>query len=112
LSIHKVKKVKKERLECQLIARIIWALINWRLFQAANWSLKPSKKARGISILKFSKQVIKFTAILREIIDDVIKFRCWIKDRYIPIIMHLLIETKKGKTSHCQILADSIYKLS
>lgn len=73
---------------------------------------KPSKKARGISILKFSKQVIKFTAILREIIDDVIKFTYWIKERYIPMIRHLLTETKKGKTSHCQILVDNFYKLS
>jgi len=112
LSIHKVKKVKKERLECQLIARIIWALVNWRLFQAANWSLKPSKKARGVSILKFSKQVVKFTATFREVINDVIKFRYWVKERYIPIITHLLIETKKGKTSHCQILVDNLYKLS
>lgn len=112
LSLHKTKKVKKERFECQLIARIIWALVNWRLFQAANWSFKPGKKARGISILKFSKQVIKFTAILREIIDDAIRFTYWIKERYIPMITHLLIETKKGKTSHCQILVDNFYKLS
>jgi hypothetical protein len=112
LSLHKTKKVKKERFECQLIARIIWALVSWRLFQAANWSFKPDKKARGISILKFSKQVIKFTAILREIIDDVIRFIYWIKEKFIPMIMHLLIETKKDKTSHCQILVDSFYKLS
>jgi hypothetical protein len=112
LSLHEVKKVKKERFECQLVARIIWALVNWRLFQAANWSLKPDKKARGISILKFSKQMLKFTAIFREIINDSVKFTYWIKQRYIPMITHLLIETKKGKTSHCQILADSFYKLS
>lgn len=112
LSLHQTKKVKKERFECQLIARIIWALVNWRLFQAANWSLKPGKKARGVSILKFSKQAIKFTAILREIIDDVIRFTNWIKEKYIPMIMHLLIETRKGNATHRQILAGNFYKLS
>lgn len=112
LSLHKTKKVKKERFECQLIARIIWALVNWRIFQAANWSLQPSKKAKGISILKFSKQIIKITAIIRESIDDVNGLKLLIKERYIPMIKHLLIETKKGKISHCQMLVESFYKLS
>lgn len=112
LSLHKTKKVKKERFECQLIARIIWALVNWRIFQAANWSLQPSKKAKGISILKFSKQIIKITAIIRESIDDVNGLKLLIKERYIPMIKHLLIETKKGKISHCQMLVEGFYKLS
>jgi hypothetical protein len=112
LSLHKTKKVKKERFECQLIARIIWALVNWRIFQAANWSLQPSKKAKGISILKFSKQITKITAIIREYIDDVNGLKLWIKERYIPMVKHLLIETKKGKISHCQMLVESFYKLS
>lgn len=112
LSLHKTKKVKKERFECQLIARIIWALVNWQIFQAANWSLQPSKKAKGISILKFSKQIIKITAIIRESIDDVNGLKLWIKERYVPMIKHLLIETKKGKISHCQMLVESFYKLS
>lgn len=112
LSLHKTKKVKKERFECQLIARIIWALVNWRIFQAANWSLQPSKKAKGISILKFSKQITKITAIIRESIDDVNGLKLWIKERYIPMIKHLLIETKKGNISHCQMLVESFYKLS
>lgn len=95
-----------------MIARIIWALVNWQIFQAANWSLQPSKKAKGISILKFSKQIIKITAIIRESIDDVNGLKLWIKERYIPMIKHLLIETKKGKISHCQMLVGSFYKLS
>lgn len=112
MSIHKSKKVKKERFECQLIAKIIQVLVNWRLFQAVNWSIKPRKKARGISILKFSKQVIKFIAIFRGIINDAKKLANWIKERFIPMMAHLLIETKKGKVSHCQIIVDNLLKLS
>lgn len=32
LGIHKVKAVKKERMECQLIGRFIWILLNWKVF--------------------------------------------------------------------------------
>lgn len=111
LSLHKTKRVKQVRFECQLIARMIWAVINWRIFQSANWSLEPSKVAKGISILKFSKQIIKFTAIFRRYIHDVTNLKLKIKERYIPMINHLLIETKKGKVSHCQLFADSFYGL-
>ena len=33
LCIHKVKAVKKDRLECQLLARFIWILMNWKIFR-------------------------------------------------------------------------------
>lgn len=112
LSLHKVKKVNQLRFECQLIARMIWALINWRLFQSANWSLQPRKKAKGVSILKFSKQIIKFIAIFREYIHDVNQLKKRIKERYVPMIMNILIETKKGKKSHCQLFVNSFYGLS
>jgi len=71
LSLHKTKKVKHVRFECQLVARMIWALINWRIFQSANRALESGKEAKGISILKFSKQIIKGTANFRKYIQDV-----------------------------------------
>lgn len=36
--IHKVKKVKTERIECQLLAKLLWVLLNWRLFHVLNLS--------------------------------------------------------------------------
>ena len=111
LSIHKAKKVKVERFECQLIARIIWALINWRLYQSANLAIRKTEQDKGISILKFFKQAIKYSTVLREIIEDANRLRNWIKEKIIPLLPYLLVETKKEKTSHCQILSKNIHGL-
>lgn len=112
LSIHKTKRVKKERFECQLIGRIIYALINWRLYQSANLAIRATKTGIGVSILKFNKQAIKYTYKLRGIIEDASLLKTWIKERIIPLLPYLLVETKKGKISHCQILNQNLWKLS
>jgi len=111
LSIHKAKKVKKERFECQLIARIIWAVVNWKLYQSANLALRTIKPDIGISVLKFFKQATKYLALLRGIIGDSHSMKNWVKEKIIPLLPYLLVETKKGKTSHCQILNKNIYGL-
>ena len=111
LSIHKTKKVRKERFECHMIARIILALINWRVYQSVNLALNKIEPYKGISILKFFKQTIKYLTVLREIIQDANQLRNWIKEKIIPLVPYLLVETKKGKTSHCQILSKNIHGL-
>jgi IS4 transposase len=48
--INKVKKVKKERLECQLLAKLIWVLLNWQLFRSCNHYVKLQDSQGGILI--------------------------------------------------------------
>jgi len=112
MSVHKTKKVKKERFECQLIARIIWALINWRLYQVANLAVRAYKPGLGVSILKFNKRAIKYAPTLRKIIEHSILLKNWVKEKIIPLLPDLLIEKKKGKMTHCQILSDNLWQLS
>ena len=111
LSIHKTKKVRKERFECHMIARIILAMVNWRVYQSVNLALMKIEPNKGISILKFFKQTIKYITVLREIIQDASQLRDWIKEKIIPLVPYLLVETKKGKISHCQILNKNIHRL-
>lgn len=111
LSIHKTKKVRKERFECHMVARIILALVNWRVYQSVNLVLTKIEPGKGISILKFFKQTIKYLTVLREIIQDAKLLGDWIKEKIIPLVPYLLVETKKGKTSHCQILSENIHGL-
>lgn len=111
LSVHKTKKVRKERFECHMIARIILALVNWRVYQSVNLALKKINPCKGISILKFFKQTIRYLPILREIVQDANLLRNWIKEKIIPLLPHLIVETKKGKKSHCQILSKNIHGL-
>ena len=112
LSVDKTKKVKKERFECQMIAKIIWALINWRIYQLANLAIRKTEPDKGISILKFFKQAIKYITALRKVIEDANGLRNFIEEKIIPLLPHLLVETKKGKTSHCQILSRNLLRLS
>ena len=99
LSVHKMKKVKRERFECQLIGRIIYALVNWRLYQSANLATREKKPGTGISFLKFNKQAIKYAHRLRDIIEDADELKNWVKERIIPLLPHLLVEKKKGRSS-------------
>lgn len=103
LRIHVCKKVKKERFECQLIAKIIWIVLNWRLFQIANQIIKSQKRELGCSVIKFFKQAKKFSSDLKKLIIHHLPAKVWIQNRFIPLIPNLLIEQKKGKQTHCQI---------
>lgn len=111
LSIHLVKKMKKERFECQLIAKILWVLINWKFFQTANLAIKEINPGSGCSIFKFYKQALKFSFFLKLIILKKDKLKKWLQQIFIPLIPNLIIETKKGKMSHTQIFKEKIYCL-
>ena len=58
-SIDKVKKIKKERFECQLYARLIWILLNWKIYQAIDYCIKKLAPKEGCSVQKFFNMVNK-----------------------------------------------------
>lgn len=80
--INKVKRVKKERLECQLIAGIIWILLNWRLFQAYNSYLKRKSPQLGVSVLKFFKKCRKYSETLKGVILKPDKLGNWLLETF------------------------------
>lgn len=112
LSINKVKKVRKERFECQLIAKLIWILLAWKIFQVANMAVKQSKPSLGCSMVKFFKQLIKAKYKLKETIIKQKSLIAWLTENIYPIIPDMIIEPKKGKKSHPQVFADKILRLS
>jgi IS4 transposase len=104
LNINKVKSMKKERMECQLIAKLIWILLNSKIFQIANNALKRNAPDMGCSLVKFYKQAKKYSQILRYIISDRYSFINWFKTDIIPIVPDLVVEKRINKDTHCQIL--------
>ena len=56
--------------------------------------------------------IFHFQVGLREIIEDANQLKKWIKGNFIPLLPNLLIETKKGKVSHCEILSKNLLRLS
>ena len=103
-SIDKVKHVKKERFECQLFAKLIWLIFNWRLFQVIDHSIKKASPNNGCSMLKFFNMVNKQTFSFRRILTEIQNKNLWLRNVFIPLIPDLIIEKKKDKDTHLQIL--------
>lgn len=112
LNIHKIKSMKKERMECQLIAKLIWILMNSKLFQIANNLLKIDNPSMGCSSTKFYKQAKKFSQTLRYVMDNSHSFLNWFTTTIVPIIPDLIVEKRMRKTTHCQALYNILCSLS
>lgn len=102
--IHKIKKVKTERMECQLLAKLIWVLLNWRLFQSCNHQLHTQTPDKGVSLLKFFKRCISFSQSLRSVILHRMNFSKWLREIFLPLIDNTLCEAPNEKLTHYQIL--------
>jgi Transposase DDE domain len=110
--IDRIKKVKKERLECQLMAKLLWILINRRLFRKCNKHVKKEDKEQGISLIIFFKRCLKFTATLRLVLLKKLSIIKWLKKIYLPLIEDCACESPKNKQSHYQTLNTNFRCLS
>jgi len=106
LDIHKVKAVKRERLECQLIAKFIWILLNWKIFQCIDAFVKKNSPEYACSIWKFFKQARQYGYALRNVTTGSMDVRDWCQIFILPIIKSLLIEPKKDKKPAYMIVND------
>lgn len=98
--IDRIKKVKKERLECQLLAKLLWILINWELFRSCNKHVREQDKEQGVSVLIFFKRCIKFAASFRLVLLKQTSIIGWLKNTYLPLIKDCLCAAPKKKTTH------------
>lgn len=102
--IHKMKKVKTERMECQLLAKLLWVLLNWRLFQSSNHHVKKYSYGVGVSLIKFFKRCRQFSHTLRLVILRRIKLNEWLKRIFLPLIENTKCESPAKKQTHYQTL--------
>lgn len=103
--IDHIKKVKKERLECQLLAQLLWILVNWKLFITTNNYLKKHNQKQLISSLKFFKRCLCFTQSLRMLIMQPSIITQWLQNVFLPAIYNTACEAPKGKITHYQVLS-------
>ncbi len=104
LLIHKCKPVKRYRFECQLLAKFIWVLLNWKIFHAVSKFILEHSPNNNCSVWKFFKQAKHHTYSLRMVITAVLPFEQWCRMYMYPIISGLLLEPKKYKTPHHEVL--------
>lgn len=105
LNIHKVKAVKKDRLECHLIAKFIWILINWKVFRCVDVFIRHHSPDYACSMWKFFKHAKNCSYVLRMVIIGKLQFADWCKV-FLLNIKSLLIEPKKGKKAAFTIVND------
>lgn len=98
--INKVKKVKKERLECQLLSKLIWVLLNWQLFRSCDHYVQRQASQGGISVLKFFKRCITFSNTLRSVVLNSMDISDWLRKIFLPLIENTGCEAPAGKTTH------------
>jgi hypothetical protein len=106
VQINKLKKVKKERLECQLLAKLLWTLLNWRLFQCCNHHVRTKSSNMGLSVLKFFKRCLAFSNTLRLVILKKLSLPLWLDQIFLPLITNTACEAPSGKRTHYQTLGD------
>ena len=111
LNLHLVKVVKKDRLECQLIGKFIWTLINWKVFRCVDVFVRNKSKHHACSIWRFFKQAKKYGWALRMLVVGELLFTDWCKILLFNI-KSLLIEPKKGKKAGFIIVNDIFNPLS
>lgn len=104
-NINKVKKVKKERLECQLLARLLWILINWQLFKTYNNEVRAIDKSKGVSVIIFFKRCLKFAPTLRLVLLKRLPVIRWLSDIYLPLIVDCLCNAPVNKATHYHTLS-------
>jgi IS4 transposase len=104
-SINKVKHVKKERLECQLLARLLWILINWQLFKNYNQHIRNIDGSKGVSIIMFFKRCLKFATTLRLVLQKRMGVTQWLKYIYLPLVIDCICEAPVNKRTHYETLS-------
>jgi hypothetical protein len=102
--INKVKNIKKERLECQILAKLIWVLVNWQLFKTLNNCIKDVDTTKGVSVIKFFKRCLMLAASLKSLFLKKLQKNTWLKHHYIPIIKDCICHSPRGKTTHYETL--------
>ena len=95
-------------MECQLLAKLIWILLNWRLFQTCNSYLRIVKAEIGISTIKFFKRCIKFSESLRKVVIKELSTENWLENEFLPLIDYTFCEAPKKKKTHYQVIKENV----
>ncbi|AYL98946.1 IS4 family transposase [Mucilaginibacter celer] len=111
LDMHKVKAVKKERLQCQLMAKFIWILLNWKIFRCLANFIRQNSPDNACSVWKFFKQARQCSHLLRMVVSGKLHFTIWCDLFSASVVKNLLIEPKKGKKASLHILNEVFFSL-
>lgn len=98
-NINKVKAMKIQRFQCQLIAQFLWILLHWKMLGIIQQWLTSQHKEKDYrcSAWKFYKVAYRLSNSLRQILLTRKSPNLWIEQLFKAGQRQLLTETKKDK---------------
>jgi hypothetical protein len=103
-SIDKVKEMKLHRFECQLIAKLIWLIIHWKIFCHVKDHVKNTQKDRSCSVWKYYKHAFRINSLVRSIITYPESLSDLLHKLSEVAVGQFNLEEKNGKTAHFKTL--------
>lgn len=104
--VHKHRSVGRERLECQLLGKLLRIVVNWKIYKCIDLIASKRFKGRASSMWKVFKHLRAINKALRGVLKKEITTMDWFNTYIDPIINSLLLEPKKGKKAAFQIIND------
>jgi len=100
-SINKIKAMKIQRFQCQLLARLLWILLHWKMLRIIqDWLIENVKnKYYKCSIWKFYKVAFRLSNLLRQILLSRKRPSLWITELIKQAEKKYFTETKNKKSS-------------
>jgi hypothetical protein len=103
-NIDKVKEMKLHRFECQLIAKLVWLIIHWKIFCYLADHLKHNQKDKSCSVWKYYKHAFSINTLVRDIIAKPEKLLMLLFDLANIALNQFNLEEKKWKIAHYKTL--------
>jgi hypothetical protein len=104
-NINKVKAMKLQRFQCQLLAKFLWVLVNWKIFWVVqNWFARKDKYYK-CSVWKFYKVAYRLNNLLRQALGYRTSPTQWVIHLITKAEKKFATETKNTKLNVQSILA-------
>lgn len=105
-NINKVKSVKIQRFQCQLLARLLWLLLHWKMLRITQqWVMNRTKnKFFKCSVWKFYKVAFRLSNLLRQALLNNQSDILWLDKLLLNADMKYFTEIKKGKPCYSRVL--------
>lgn len=102
--INSLKEMKIHRFECQLLGKIIWLLINWKIYCWLKRNPNGRDPGQSYSLWKFYKSAFRLSHKLRAALQCAKKAKCFMNTLKSIENQLFVLEKKNGKVSHYEIL--------
>lgn len=101
--IDMVKGIKIYRFECQLIAKLLWLIIQWKIFQFVVRTVNDTHSGESCSIWKYFKHAYRTNSTIRTILTKPQKLISMMRKIASTAVTLFKLEEKNG-TSHYRAL--------